>query len=188
VQVYTAPPEPPSVAPHQPASTLEHSSPPLPLDDGSLHFEVSPPEAKVFLDNRFLGEARELKHIAEISAPAGRHLLEIRMDTERTFTEVVIFPRKVTPVRWALAPSPVPPDAMMAEGGRLRVQVAPLGASIYIDGVFSTVADLAHPPSLSVSPGHHRVQVLMPGYKAYSTDVIVEESGEAVVEVQLARE
>src|SRR3989304_9127790 len=105
------------------------------------------------------------------------------MDTARHFTEVTVSPRKVTPVRWPLAPSPVPPDAMMADGGRLRVRVAPPGASIYIDGVFSTVADLAHPPSLSVSPGHHRVQVLMPGYKAHSTDVIVEESGEAVVEV-----
>jgi hypothetical protein len=153
-----------------------------------LHFEVSPPEAKVFLDDRYLGEAHELRNIAEITASAGRHLLEIRMDTERTFTEVVIFPRKVTPVRWALAPSPVPPDAMMAEGGRLRVQVAPLGAAIYVDGVFSTVADLADPPSLSLSRGHHRVQVVLPGYKAYSTDVTVPESGEVVVGVQLARE
>ena len=101
---------------------------------------------------------------------------------------MVVSPRKVTPVRWALTPSPVPPDAMMAEGGQLRVQVAPLGAAIYVDGAFSAVAELAHPPSLSVSPGHHRVQVLMPGYKVYSTDVIVPESGEAVVEVQLARE
>jgi hypothetical protein len=153
-----------------------------------LHFEVSPPEAKVFLDNRYLGEAHELRNIAEITASAGRHLLEIRIDTERTFTEVIVSPRKVTPVRWTLAPPPVPPDAMMAEGGRLRVQVAPPGAAIYVDGVFSTVADLADPPSLSVSPGHHRVQVVLPGYKAYSTDVIVQASGEAVVHVQLARE
>ena len=172
----------------QPAPRPEPPSPLLPLDDGSLHFEVSPPEAKLFLDNRFLGEARELKQIAEITAPAGRHLLEIRIDTERTFTEVVVSPRKVTPVRWALAPSPVPVDATMAEGGRLRVQVAPPGASIYIDGVFSTVADLADPLSLSLPPGHHRVQVVMPGYKAYSSDVTVPESGEAVVDVQLVRE
>jgi hypothetical protein len=153
-----------------------------------LHFDVSPPEAKVFLDNRYLGEAHELRNIAEITASAGRHLLEIRIDTERTFTEVTVSPRKVTPVQWTLAPPPVPPDAMMAEGGRLRVQVAPPGAAIYVDGVFSTVADLAQPPSLSLSPGHHRVQVVLPGYKAYSTDVIVQASGEAVVNVRLARE
>jgi hypothetical protein len=153
-----------------------------------LRFEVSPPEAKVFLDNRYLGEAHELRNIAEITASAGRHLLEIRIDAERTFTEVMVSPRRVTPVRWALPPSPVPPDATTAESGRLRVQVAPPGASIYIDGVFLTVADLAGPPSLSVSPGHHRVQVVLPGYKAYSTDVAVPESGEVVVGVQLARE
>jgi hypothetical protein len=153
-----------------------------------LRFEVRPPEAKVFLDNRYLGEAHELRNIAEITASAGRHLLEIRIDTERTFTEVMVSPRKVTPVRWTLAPSPVAPAAMMAESGRLRVQVAPPGAAIYVDGVFSTVADLADPPSLRLSRGHHRVQVVLPGFKAYSTDVTVPESGEAVVEVQLARE
>jgi hypothetical protein len=153
-----------------------------------LRFEVSPPEAKVFLDNRYLGEAHELRNIAEITASAGRHLLEIRLDAETTFTEVVVSPRKVTPVRWTLVPPPVPPDAMMAEDGRLRVQVAPPGAAIYVDGVFSTVADLAQPPSLSLSPGHHRVQVVLPGYKAYSTDVIVQASGEAIVNVRLARE
>jgi hypothetical protein len=153
-----------------------------------LRFEVRPPEAKVFLDNRYLGEAHELRNIAEITASAGRHLLEIRIDTERTFTEVMVSPRKVTPVRWTLAPSPVAPAAMMAESGRLRVQVAPPGAAIYVDGVFSTVADLADPPSLRLSRGHHRVQVVLPGFKAYSTDVTVPESGEAVVDVQLARE
>jgi hypothetical protein len=174
--------------PHQPTPPPEHASPLPPLDDGSLHFEVSPPEAKIFLDDQYLGEAHELRNISEITASAGRHLLEIRMDTERTFTQVVVSPRKVTPVRWALAPSPAPPDAMIAKGGRLRVQVAPSGASIYVDGVFSTVADLAHPPSLSLSRGRHRVQVVLPGYKAFSTDVTMEEGGEAVVEVQLARE
>ena len=117
VQIYTAPPEPP-VLPRQPAPTLDQSSPPLPLDDGSLHFEVSPDEAKVFLDNRYLGEAHELRNIAEIIASAGRHLLEIRTDTERTFTEVVVSPHKVTPVRWLLAPSPVTPAGLSREDGR----------------------------------------------------------------------
>jgi len=188
VQIYTAPPEPPPAPSRQPAPTPEHLSPLLPLDDGSLHFEVSPPEAKVFLDNRYLGEAHELKNIAEIPASAGRHLLEIRIDTERTFTEVMVSPRKVTPVRWTLAPSPMAPAAFTSEGGRLRAQVAPPGAAIYVDGVFSGVADLTDPLSLSVPSGHHRVQVVMPGYKAYSSDVTVPESDEAVVDVQLVRE
>jgi hypothetical protein len=188
VQVYTAPPEPPPAPSRQPAPTPEHPSPLLPHDDGSLHFEVSPPEAKVFLDNRYLGEARELKNIAEIPASAGRHLLEIRIDTERTFTEVVVSPRKVTPVRWTLPPSPMAPAAFTSEGGRLRAQIAPPGAAIYVDGVFSAVADLTDALSLSVPPGYHRVQVVMPGYKAYSSDVTVPESGEVVVDVQLVRE
>lgn len=188
VQVYTAPPEPPPAPPPLPSPAPQLSSPSPPLEDGSLRFEVSPAEAKLFLDNRYLGEARELGNIAEITASAGRHLLEIRLDAERTFTEVVVSPRKVTPVRWNLAPSPEATDTPRSESGWLRVQVAPHGAAIYLDGIFSTVADLADPPTLPVSPGHHRVQVVMPGYKAYSTDVAVQESGEAVLAVQLARE
>jgi hypothetical protein len=82
----------------------------------------------------------------------------------------------------------VTPASLGQESGRLRVQVASPGAAIYVDGVFSAVADPAHPLALSVSPGHHRVQVVLPGHKAHSSDVIVPEGAEAVVEVQLARE
>src|SRR3990172_9868496 len=116
------------------APTPQATRPSEPRDDGSLHFEVSPPEAKIFLDDRYIGEARELANIAEITASAGRHLLEIRVGAERTFTEVVVAPRKVTPVRWAPAAAVADPVAMKPESGRLRLEVAPPGTAIYLDG------------------------------------------------------
>jgi hypothetical protein len=118
VQVYTAPPDPAPASPHQPWPTPGPPAPPPQLDDGSLHFEINPPEAKVFLDERYLGEAHELRDIAEITAPAGRHLLEIRTDMERTFTEVVVTPRKVTQIYWPPAATAAVPAGLSREDGR----------------------------------------------------------------------
>ena len=189
VLVYTAPPMPPPTQMPQPAApTPENLSPPLPLDDGSLHFEVSPAEAKIFIDDRYLGKAHELANVAEITASAGRHLLEFRLGTERTFTEVVVSPRRITPVRLTLDAPTGAPAALNSEGGRLRVQVAPPGAAIYLDGAFARAAESAQSLSLRLSPGRHRVQIVMPGYKGYAADVTVPDGGEAAVAVQLPRE
>ncbi len=189
VQVYTAPPEPPSAPYRQPAApTLENLPPPLPLGDGSLRFEVSPPEAQIFIDNRYIGNARELANIAEIAASAGRHLLEIRVGNEKTFTEVAVSPHRVTPVRWALVAPTGGDTALSPDNGRLRLQGSPPGAAIYLDGAFATVAESNYPVSLRISPGRHRVQMVMPGYKGYAADVTVPDGGEAVIDVQLARE
>ncbi len=189
VLVYTAPPEPPPISPRQPMAPVpENLPPPQPLDDGSLHFEVSPPEAKIFLDDRYIGEARELANIAEITAAAGRHLLEIRVEAERTFTEVAVAPRKVTPVRWAPASRAADPASAKPGTGRLRLEVAPPGTAIYLDGSFATIAGSSQPVSFSLPSGRHRVQMVMPGHKGYAADVTVPQGGEAVVAVQLARE
>ena len=189
VQVYTAPPEPPSAPYRQPAApTLENLPPPPPLGDGSLRFEVSPPEAQIFVDDRYVGDARELANIAEITASAGRHLLEIRVGNEKTFTEVAVSPHRVTPVRWALVAPTGDDTAPSPENGRLRLQVSPPGAAIYLDGTFATVSESDHPVSLRLSPGQHRVQMVMPGHKGYAADVTVPDGGEAVIDVQLPRE
>jgi hypothetical protein len=189
VQVYTAPPVPSPVPPQQPvAQALETPSPPPPLEDGSLHFEVSPPEARIFVDDRYLGEAHELANLAEVTTPAGRHLLEVRVGAERTFTEVVVAPHKVTPVRWAPATPPVDPADLKPGNGWLSLKVGPPGVAIYLDGAFATVAGALHPVSLRLPPGQHRIQMVMPGYKGYAANVTVPEGGEAIVAVQLARE
>lgn len=179
LQVYTAPPEPP-VATHSGPQSLP---PPAPADDGSLRFEVSPPAAEIMLDERYLGKADELMH-SEVPASAGQHLLAIRVGVEGTFTQVAVSPHKVTTVRVTLAAPAVPHPRI----GRLRLQVDPPGAAIYLDGAFAAVAKSTKPTVLPLPPGQHRVQLVMPGHKGYGADVTVPEEGEAVVSAQLARE
>lgn len=179
VQVYTAPPEPP-VATHSGPQSLP---PPAPADDGSLRFEVSPPAAEIMLDERYLGKADELMH-SELPVSAGQHLLAIRVGVEGTFTQVAVSPHKVTTVRATLATPAIPHPRI----GRLRLQVDPPGAAIYLDGAFAAVAQRARPVVFSLPLGQHRVQLVMPGHKGYGADVTVPEEGEAVVSAQLARE
>ena len=180
VQVYTAPAESPPPPPQQPAVP---DVPPPPAEDGSVRFEVSPPEAEIILDNQYLGTADVLRH-SGMPAAAGRHLLEIRVGVEGTFTEVRVSPHKVTTVRVALdASTPASPKI-----GWLRLKVTPPGAAIYLDGAFAAVAKSAQPILLPLPPGPHRVQLVMPGYKGYGAEVTVPEEGEAVVSAQLARE
>ncbi len=179
VQVYTAPPEPP-VATHSGPQSLPA---PAPADDGSIRFEVSPPAAELMLDERYLGKADELMH-REVPAPAGQHLLAIRVGVEGTFTQVAVSPHKVTTVRVTLA-APAAPHPRI---GRLRLQVDPPGAAIYLDGAFAAVATSAEPTVLPLPPGQHRVQLVMPGHKGYGADVTVPEEGEALLSAQMARE
>ncbi len=179
VQVYTAPAEPAAPPPRQPAVP---DVPPPPADDGSVRFEVSPPEATIMLDDWYLGEAHELAN-REVPASAGRHLLAVRVGVEGTFTQVAVSPHKVTTVRVTLEAPAVPHPRI----GRLRLQVNPPGAAIYLDGAFAAVAESAQ-PVFSLPPGQHRVQLVMPGYKGFGANVTVPEEGEAVVSAQLARE
>ncbi len=180
VQVYTAPAESPPPPPQQQAV---RDLPPPPAEEGSVRFEVSPPEAEIILDDQYLGTADVLMH-SGMPAAAGRHLLEIRVGVERTFTEVRVSPHKVTTVRVTLdASTPASPKI-----GRLRLKVTPPGAAIYLDGAFVAVAKSAQPTLLPLPPGQHRVQMVMPGHKGYVADVSVPEGGEALVSAQLARE
>lgn len=180
VQVYTAPAESPPAPPQQPAVP---DLPPPPAEDGSVRFEVSPPEAEIILDDQYLGMADALMQ-SEMPAAAGRHLLEIRVGVEGTFTEVRVSPHGVTTVRVALdAPTAAPPKS-----GWLRLKVTPPGAALYLDGAFAAVAKSTQPTLLPLPPGPHRVQLVMPGYKGYGADVTVPEEGEAVVSAQLAWE
>jgi hypothetical protein len=180
VQVYTALAEPSAPPPQQPAVP---DLPPPPADDGSVCFEVSPPAAEIILDDRYLDKADELMH-SEVPASAGRHLLEIRVALEGTFTQVAVSPHKVTTARMTLGA----PAAPYPRIGRLRLQVDPPGAVIYLDGACAAVAESVQPVFLSLTPGQHRVQLVMPGFKGYGADVTVPEEGEALVSAHLARE
>ena len=68
-----------------------------------------------------------------------------------------------------------PRRAMPADTGRLRVDVRPSDASIYIDGVFRGPARAMD--GVLLPSGRHRVEIVRPGYRTEEREIEVR-SGE----------
>lgn len=77
-----------------------------------------------------------------------------------------------------------------AEPARLRLEVRPADASVYLDGRFIGVAnDLARArAALIVEPGEHELEVVRPGYASKSTTFTAEVDEEVELTVELEAE
>lgn len=78
-------------------------------------------------------------------------------------------------------------DGRSAQGdeGRLQLDVRPDDASIYVDGAFrGTARDI---PSVNLGPGHHRVEVVRPGFRTVEREVEIEAGGSQKLGVELER-
>ncbi len=74
------------------------------------------------------------------------------------------------------------------EQARLRLEVVPSDASVYLDGHFvGTAEDLAHlRRGLLIEPGKHTVAVVRPGHESVEKDIEVKEGEDFALELKLA--
>jgi hypothetical protein len=71
------------------------------------------------------------------------------------------------------------------ERGTLRLDITPVDASIYVDGMFrGTGQDLRR---LNLPPGRHRIEVVRPGYRTLERDVEVQSGETEQVQLDLPR-
>lgn len=71
-------------------------------------------------------------------------------------------------------------------GARVRLDIEPSDASVYIDGRFvGTGLDLERGPSLRLDPGEHRIAVVRPGHKAEEKEFTVAAGEELELEIEL---
>lgn len=83
---------------------------------GGLRFEVEPDDVEIYLDERYLGRAGELRGREVEGVRAGNRLVDLRWGGERTFLEVLVPSTGTRTVRLDLNPSgprkfPVKPAA-----------------------------------------------------------------------------
>jgi PEGA domain len=159
-------------------------------DTGSLRILVDPEKTKVYVDGYYAGLVDDFDGMFQrLHIAPGRHAIALKLEGYRTQVFRVYVPVGHTlklrheMVRGAgedtedLLGQPdvmARPDGdtrMEDDPGRLRLDVRPLDASIYLDGVFrGTSRDVE---ALRVPPGRHRLEIVRPGYRTEERDVEV---------------
>jgi hypothetical protein len=165
-------------------------------DTGSLRVIVDPEKTRVFVDGYYAGTADDFDGMFQrLHVPAGRHDITLKLDGYRTHHFRVYVPvghtvklrhdmaRGAGEDREDLAGAepevrggPAGYARLEDEpSGRLRVDVRPPDASIYIDGVFRGPARAVD--GLPLSAGRHRIEIVRPGYRTEEREIEVR-SGE----------
>jgi hypothetical protein len=153
---------------------------------GALDLDVKPNRAEAWVDGKYVADARDLDgNPSYLWLKQGPHHVVLYKAGFRSFEEDVevnvgmIRELKVRlekgdsapPARVAAAPSR--PEAT----GDVRLRVEPIDATVYVDGEYrGTARDL---PSLRLPAGHHRVEIVRPGFRPLEKDFDVE-AGQAI--------
>jgi hypothetical protein len=72
--------------------------------------------------------------------------------------------------------------------GRVRLDIEPSDASVYLDGRFVGTAEQLSRSGLSVNPGEHQLSVVRPGHESEEVEFRVSAGEEVELEVELDRE
>jgi hypothetical protein len=75
--------------------------------------------------------------------------------------------------------------AEVRDSGRLRLEVLPADASVYVDGQFRGTARQVG--ELELPPGRHRVEIVRPGFRTDDRDVDVEPGRTRDLRIELQR-
>jgi hypothetical protein len=129
------------------------------------------------------GSAFKLRHAMERLPPGER--------SEPPTVAPQVPPPPPGSYRSPVAPGPLPAPTqapVVAVGfGTLDLRVQPAGAEVRIDGTPWASSDPGH-FVVEVSEGRHRVDVFMPGYRRFSTEIDVREGATTPLNVSLPRE
>ncbi len=85
--------------------------------------------------------------------------------------------------------APAPPDVLDArrQAARLKLEIAPADASVYLDGRFLGIAGEIgeQRPGILIDPGEHRLEIVRPGYDSRTLSFDAEAGGEVKLEIEL---
>jgi hypothetical protein len=178
---------------------------------GGLDMSVNPKQAEVWVDGKYVAEARDLDGSPSyLWLKQGPHHLVVYEAGFRSLEEDVevnvgmIRELKVKlepgdsapPVRAAAVPPEAPrpestePSAEAAlpqtgTDGGVRLRVDPRDATVYVDDTYrGTARDL---PTLRLPAGHHRVQLVRPGFRPLEKEFDVEANRTIDLEVSMEK-
>lgn len=140
----------------------------------------------VWVDGQYLGYMKELKGSKKILLLPGDHEITVRQDGYHDFTEkVTVRPavKFILPVRMVKDPRFIMPSV----SSEIRLAITPARAAVFVDGFFvGHVAEFRK--GLLIAPGHRKIQVSLPGYQAFSTEVDVAANQKFEIKTDLVKE
>jgi PEGA domain len=125
--------------------------------------------AGVWIDGQYVGYVDELKGENKVLLLPGEHEISVRLAGYKSLTEKVIAESgKVLVLKVDLdKDTQAQYPAVTAE---LKLEVTPHRAGVFLDNAF-----LGHAGEFGrgvlVSPGKHRIKIVLPGYQSFETDV-----------------
>ena len=183
---------------------------------GGLDMSVNPKQAEVWVDGKYVAEARELDgNPSYLWLKKGPHHLVVYQAGFRSLEEdVEVNVGMVRELKVKLEPGDSAPPVRAAEvrpesarpasplpestvphleaaepptgtDGGVRLRVEPRDATVYVDDTYrGTARDL---PALRLSAGHHRVQLVRPGFRPLEKEFDVEANRTIDLEVSMEK-
>jgi PEGA domain len=143
----------------------------------------------VWVDGQYVGYIRELKGSKKILLLPGTHEISVRQDGYHDFTEkITVRPaeKQTIPVRMVKDPRFIMPSVF----SEIKLAVTPARAAVFVDGFFvGHVAEFnGLAKGLLIAPGHRKISVSLPGYRAFSAEVDLAANQKFEIKTDLLRE
>jgi hypothetical protein len=125
----------------------------------------------VWVDGQYLGYVKELEGSRQVLLLPGEHQIVVRQAGYKDFErKVVLQPGQKETVRVSMQKDPrVSPPSVTAT---VKLTVLPKRAAVFVDGVFAGhVDEFDGRRGMLVSPGKHRIEITLPGYRTFRTVV-----------------
>jgi len=129
-------------------------------------------ESGVWVDGGYVGYLKELKGSKRVLLLPGEHVITVRQNGYQDFVQrIQVRPgeKQVVEVEMQKAPT----GAFPAVASTVKLAVNPNRAAVFLDGRF--VGHVAEFEGLGrgllVAPGAHKIEVSLPGYQAFETQI-----------------
>jgi hypothetical protein len=137
--------------------------------EGKSHVEKT---SGVWVDGEYVGYLKELKGSKKVLLLPGEHVITVRQDGYRDFTQrVVLQPGQKEVVRVAMERALTGP--LPSVTATVKIAVNPSRAAVFLDGLFvGHVGEFEGAGrGMLVAPGAHQIRIALPGYQTFETDI-----------------
>jgi len=126
----------------------------------------------VWVDGEYVGYLKELKGSKKVMLLPGEHLITVRQDGYEDFVQhILVQPGETRLIYVVMEKAQTGPLSDVT--ATVKIAVNPSRAAVFLDGLF--VGHVGEFEGLGrgllVSPGQHRIEIALPGYKTFDADI-----------------